>query len=302
MTPCQTRPAHRGRDQNKLQEEKMEKMVKIIETPKGKIELSQIGEGSPILYLHGSLSNCNNDMGYQPLIDAGYSIITPSRPGYGNTPVSSGKTAEQAADLLNELLIYLKLDSVIVIAVSGGGLTGVYFAAKYPEKVKKLVLESAVSKPLSEEKERYKNAQAFYGKGHKFIWGLLNFIGRVSKRSLVKKTYELFSTGDIQSIMREIKREEIDAVVKFYQKKPENIGALNDLEHTITENTFESIKAPTLIVHSKEDRAVPFAHAENSKSKIINSELFIAETWGHFILIGKGSNEVNRKVISFIAQ
>jgi pimeloyl-ACP methyl ester carboxylesterase len=275
-------------------------IIENVETIKGKIEFSRNGEGSPILYLHGSLSNCNDDIGHKPLIEAGYSIITPSRPGYGNTPITSGKTAEQAADLLKELLDYLKIDSANVIAVSGGGLTELYFASKYSNKVKKLILESAVSKPLFEDKERYKNAKSFYGKGHKYIWFLLNFMGKTSKRSLVKKTYELFSTCDTKRIMQEIKKEEIDAVIKFYQKKPENVGALNDLEQTITEEVFQNIKAPTLIVHSKEDKAVPFSHAENSKSKIKNSELFVAETWGHFIWIGKGSDEVNKKVIGFI--
>lgn len=276
------------------------KVVEIIETRKGKIEFSRIGEGLPILYLHGSLSNCNDNMGQSPLIEAGYSIIIPSRPGYGNTPLNSGITAEQASDLMNELLDSLNISILDVIAVSGGGLTGLYFASKYPEKVRHLLLESAVSKPLNEEKERYQNAKSFYGKGHKFIWSLLKIIGIISKNSLVRKTYELFSTCDTEEIMKEIKEEDKDAIVRFYKKKPENTGALNDLEQTITDEVFTNIIAPTLIVHSRNDKAVPFSHAENSKSKIRNSELYIADTWGHFIWIGKGSEDVFKKVISFL--
>jgi pimeloyl-ACP methyl ester carboxylesterase len=276
------------------------KVIEIIETKRGKIEFSRNGEGSPILYLHGSLSNCNENIGLGPLIEAGYSIIIPSRPGYGNTPLNSGISAEQASDLINELLETINLNIVDVIAVSGGGLTGLYFASKYPEKVRKLLLESAVSKPLKEEEERYNDAKKFYGKGHKYIWSLMKIIGTISKRSLVKKTYELFSTCDTKEIMKQIKKEEIDIIIKFYKKKPENIGALNDLEHTIADEIIMNINAPTLIIHSKYDKAVPFSHAENSKSKIKNSELFIAETWGHFIWIGKGSEDVFTKVISFL--
>jgi pimeloyl-ACP methyl ester carboxylesterase len=132
------------------------KAAVIIETRKGKIEFSRNGEGSPILYLHGSLSNCNENIGLDPLIDAGYSIIVPSRPGYGKTPLNSGISAEQASDLMNELLECLNINIADVIAVSGGGLTGLYFASKYPGKVRKLLLESAVSKPL------------------KFAWKLMN--------------------------------------------------------------------------------------------------------------------------------
>lgn len=65
----------------------MKKIIEIIDTVKGKIEFARNGEGTPVLYLHGSLANCNDEFGHKQLIDAGYSIITPSRPGYGKTPV-----------------------------------------------------------------------------------------------------------------------------------------------------------------------------------------------------------------------
>lgn len=276
------------------------KEIDIIETNHGKIEYSRKGNGSPILYLHGSLSNCNDDFGHEPLIKAGFSIISPSRPGYGHTPLSSGQTAEQAADLLQDLLDYLNIKVIDVIAVSGGGLTGLYFCSKYQNSVRKIILESAVSKPLNLEKERYKSAKLFYGNRHRFIWWTLNVMGTFSKRSLVKKTYELFSTCNVKTIMKEITDPEIDAVVKFYKKDPENIGALNDLDHFITDDVICNILAPTLIVHSRQDRAVPFEHAENANKLICNSELFIADTWGHFIWIGNGSEQVSQKVISFL--
>jgi predicted alpha/beta hydrolase family esterase len=86
--------------------------------------------------------------------------------------------------------------------------------------------------------------------------------------------------------MREITPEAIGEIIEFYRKNPENKGALVDLGHSIGDKVFERILSPTLIVHSKEDRAVPFEHAENA-AKISNSELFVANTWGHFIFIEK---------------
>lgn len=287
-------------DQSSKRSIYMQKTIGKVKTKYGLIEFSKIGNGSPILYLHGSLSNCNDDMGYCPLIKAGFSIITPSRPGYGETPLNSGVSAEKAANLINDLIDYLKLNVFDVIAVSGGGLTGLYLASKYPEKVKKLILASAVTKPLKMEKERYKSAKTFYGPGHKIIWTFLNLTGLISKKALVKKTYELFSTCNVKEIMYEIKKEDINAIIKFYKKKTQNIGALNDLEQIITDDILIKISAPTLIVHSKQDRAVPFNHAQNAIELIKNSELYIAETWGHFIWIGKGSEGVFNKVINFL--
>ena len=50
----------------------------------------------------------NNYFSY--ILDAGIGVITPSRPGYGRTPLSSGKTSAEAADLLAALLDELKID------------------------------------------------------------------------------------------------------------------------------------------------------------------------------------------------
>ncbi len=49
------------------------------------MEYSIHGEGEPILVFHGGHSNCNEQFGYATLENEGYSLITPSRPGYGTT-------------------------------------------------------------------------------------------------------------------------------------------------------------------------------------------------------------------------
>jgi esterase/lipase len=131
------------------------------------------------------------------------------------------------------------------------------------------------------------------------MWGMLRFAGKVSRRSLVKKTYELFSTCDTDEIMKEIKKEDIEAIYEFYNKKPENTGALLDLGHKVADGVLNSITVPVLIVHSKEDRAVPFSNAEYSNMNIKGSRLFAAGTWGHFVFVGKGSEDVLKEIINF---
>ena len=97
----------------------MNRKVEIVETSKGKIEFSQEGQGIPILKIHGTSQNCDDQIGHQSLLAGRYSIITPCRPGCGNTPLSTGQTPEEGADLLNELLNYLHIESVYVLAFSG---------------------------------------------------------------------------------------------------------------------------------------------------------------------------------------
>src|SRR5690625_1523518 len=110
------------------------------------IEYSIIGEGEPIVVFHGGHSNCMEEFGYRPLIKNGYSIITPSRAGYSFTSKEIGANLTNASTFYAKLLDYLRIDKVHVIAISAGGPTGIRFTSLFPERVRSLILESAVSK------------------------------------------------------------------------------------------------------------------------------------------------------------
>ena len=149
--------------------------TKTTRLEKGNIEYTLKGDGPVILNLHGGHSNSQENFGYQPLLDAGYSILTPSRPGYGRTDVEIGKTAADTADSLIELLDCLEIDQVYLIGVSAGGPTAIYLASKYSTRVEKLVLESAASKAwLNQNDLEYKVGKIiFNSKFQKLTWFVL---------------------------------------------------------------------------------------------------------------------------------
>ena len=74
----------------------------------------------------------------------GFGVIAPSRSGYGRTPRTSGDIYANEADLFAALLDDLNIDKVVLVAVSGGGPTGVNFAARHPERIACLIMECAV--------------------------------------------------------------------------------------------------------------------------------------------------------------
>ncbi len=76
----------------------------VISTSKGAIEYTLLGSGPVVLVCHGTSSNCFSVESFQPLADAGFSVLTPSRPGYGRTPLVSGISAAQAAEAMIALL------------------------------------------------------------------------------------------------------------------------------------------------------------------------------------------------------
>src|SRR5437870_6529367 len=121
-------------------------MNSIAQMEKGPIEYRVVGQGPAVLVLNGGHTNCNSPLGHEQFfLNRGYQLVIPSRPGYGNTPSSTGRTAEAFADALVGLLDHLHLERVIVVGISGAGPTTLQLAGRHPERVSKLILQNAVT-------------------------------------------------------------------------------------------------------------------------------------------------------------
>ncbi len=106
-----------------------------------------------------------------------FCLITPSRPGYGKTPLFNLVSPKDTAELFIALLDELELKSVIVFGISAGGLTAIELASNFPDRVKKLVLVSAVTKKwMTEKDDTYQRAKKLFSPSvEKYSWGLFRF-------------------------------------------------------------------------------------------------------------------------------
>jgi pimeloyl-ACP methyl ester carboxylesterase len=254
-----------------------------------------------VLHCHGTSSDCFSTDEIKPLVDAGFSVLTPSRPGYGRTPLSTGRTSAQAAEALVALLDCLQVQTCAVVAVSGGGPTGVALAGLYPQRVTRLVLLEAVT--WAEERPNepgYRSQAAFYGPLHNLFWGMLGFFSRVSPRSIARQNLFLFSTHDPDDALARLSAEDIPKFGHFFQGHSSRQGALNDLTHTVGPELLRSVSQPTLVVHSREDRSVPFSHAEWSLEHIPQAELCESGFTGHFFWIGPDFQGISRRMAEFL--
>jgi pimeloyl-ACP methyl ester carboxylesterase len=273
----------------------------ITQTSKGPIEYTLLGDGLVVLVCHGTSSNCFSTELASPLVEAGFKVLTPSRPGYGRTPLAAGRTAVEAAEALIALLDSLQIQTCFVVAVSGGGPTGIALAAKFPQRVERLVMVSAISRPEDRSNEpNYKNQTAFYGPMHWVTWGMLGLMSRLSPRSMARQTLAIFSTHDPADGLKKLSREDIEKISRFYQGQSSRQGALNDGTHTVGKELLIAITQPTLVVHSREDAAVPFGHAEWSLENIPKSELCEAGFTGHFFWVGPDFPRISQRMVEFL--
>jgi len=275
----------------------------IAHTPHGPIEYTLLGSGPAVLVCHGTSSNCFSTEMAGPLVEAGFSVLTPSRPGYGRTPLEAGGSAAEAAQALVALLDDLHIPTCVVVAVSGGGPTGVALAGGFPQRVKRLVLAAAVTHPEDRPNEAgYKNQMAFYGPMHGLTWSMLGLMSRLSPRSMARQTLAILSTYDPADGLARLSPESIKKISRFYQGRSSRKGALADAAHCVGANLLESIRQPTLVIHSPEDKSVPFGQAEWSLQHIPQARLCKAGITGHFFWVDPDNDRICRELVAFLRE
>ena len=273
----------------------------IAQTIKGPIEYTLQGHGPVVLVCHGTSENCYSSSSMTPLLDAGFSLLTVSRPGYGRTPSDVGRSNAAAAHALAALLDQLEIPQCSVIAISGGGPTGVTFAAHYPERVNNLVLIAANTYTENRQNEPgYASQKSFYGPLHGLFWGMLRLFSMLSPRRTALQTLAIFSTHDPKDTMSRLSPGDIRTLCHFFHAHSSREGALNDLTHVVTRELMQGVLSPTLIIHSREDASIPFQHAEWSMEHIPNVRLCESGFTGHFYWIGPDYQRICESMINFL--
>nr|WP_046174647.1 alpha/beta hydrolase [Domibacillus indicus] len=267
------------------------------------LEYGIMGDGLPVLVMHGGHSNCYEEFGYQHLVDHGCKLITPSRAGYG---LSSAASLEEAVSLYVKLLDHLSISQVHLIGVSAGGTSAIKLASLFPERVKTLSLQSAVVGTwLTAEHTEYKTAQIIFRQPFEWItWNLLKTFSNISPRLAFKPLFSSLSTLSYEEAKPLIWEEDIEELRKMNNRQRSGEGFLMDLKNSaaITESDLERITCPTLIQASINDRSVSNAHAYFANLHIPSTKLKLYNTWGHLIWLGEGSVQVGDDVIAFIRE
>ncbi|GGO01025.1 alpha/beta fold hydrolase [Saccharibacillus kuerlensis] len=283
----------------------MSRTTGIYEHKQLSLEYSIVNPGgSPILVMHGGHSSCNEELGYAELEQQGYSVLTPSRPGYGQSSSTHGADLSTACLAYIKLLDHLHLDQVHVIGISAGGPSAIRFASQYPERVKSLTLQCAVSGEwLTSKDKEYKATQIlFHPSREKYTWKLLGSMASFSPRLVFKQMAPSFSQLPYAALKSLISDSDIQEFKKMIQRQRSGQGFLIDLTHTasVTPEELQSIKCPTLILHSRNDATVSVDHAYHAHQHIPNSKLCVLESWGHLIWLGEGAADMQAELMNFL--
>lgn len=254
----------------------------ILKTEYGDIEYTVEGKGTPILLIHGAGGGYDQGLwAGKVFFGNGYKFVSVSRYGYLRSPIPDNASIKSQAAAYETLLDNLSIDKIIVVGVSAGGPSATQFANDYPNRCSALILISAVSMgPAPGDQDPF-----YVGIIHTIqqsdyaYWLFTRFLQStiLDMMGIPSQVYETFSPEQ-----KELAQEMLDIMHPMSQRYK---GTVND-EKMIEFYTVptDNLRAPTLIIHAKDDALVSYKHAENAHSKINQSQLVLYDTGGHGML------------------
>lgn len=105
-----------------------------------KLNYKKSGSGPPLVILHGLFGSLDNWFSIARELDDEFTLYLVDQRNHGDSPHSQDWNYAVMVEDLKELLDAKELDKVYLMGHSMGGKTAMNFAAKYPERVEKLIV------------------------------------------------------------------------------------------------------------------------------------------------------------------
>lgn len=275
-------------------------------TPLGAVEYCCFGSGNALLALHGGMGGCDQSVLLARAAlgdDPAASVIAVSRPGYLGTPLASGASPAEQADLYAALLDRLGVAKALVIAVSAGGPSALQFALRHPARCAGLILVSCCSGRLDIPPEVTKRMPMMKLMA-RLPWLVALMRWRADRDPMMTARRSVrdpevaartLADPDAGPLLRELQSQ---VLTRLAARLP---GTLNDMSMfgAMPPLPLDKIAAPTLVIHGRADRVVPFAHGQRVADAVPGAELLAIENGEHVSLF-TDLDQIRARVRDFI--
>ncbi len=287
---------------------------RIIQTAAGLVEYDLTPGDSPvILSSHGGIGGVDQARVMASWVDASaFRVLSISRPGYLGTPLESGRTIEDQADLFAALLDALGIDKVAVISASAGGPPAYMFAVRHPQKSWSLVPIDSVSGYYDMPETVGPISEAIFTThlGQK----LLKMIGEARPDIFLKQIFQSEAYFTKKQAAKHLEyalgSDEAKVFVQAFMNtmNPYNtrkVGTENDMDlyRKLTHLPVERIKCPSLIIHGTHDADVKFYDGVYAYENIPGAERFWIEEGSHLgFWLSENGLKAREKAREFLAR
>jgi len=260
--------------------------VRFLDVDSGRIACGMSGAGKPLVIPCSWVGDVQELLGWPSFrffIDAlghEHSVVRFDRPGSGLSGPGSLPATLEAEERLLETVVEQLEAPVSLFGMSCGACSAVALAAKRPELVDRLVLWAPYANGAEITTPAIRESLTSLVRAH---WGL-------GSSTIVDLLIPDASVGD-QRAFAEAQRRLATA-----EESARLLTLVYDVDVT---DMLEDVAAPTLVLHRRGDRAIPFALGRDAASRMRDSRFVALRGRDHFPWIGD-SADVVRHMRSFL--
>lgn len=263
--------------------------IRFLRVGDGRIAYTVSGEGPCLVAPAWWVSHLEFDWLSEPFrsfwesVGRGHALVRYDGPGVGMSDREARPdelTTERQVDLLAALLDQLGPERVTLLGGSSGGCAAVAFAARFPERVERLLLYGAFANGPAIASPAVQEAIVAAIRSH---WGLGSrvladiFLGEVDpvEQERFARFQRAAASAEIAAAMLEM------------------------IYRTDIRTELERVRAPTLVVHRRADRAIPYEQGRALAAAIPGARLIPLDGSAHFPWAGNARSVV-RALRSFL--
>jgi 2-hydroxy-6-oxonona-2,4-dienedioate hydrolase len=272
-----------------------ESTSRTVSVAAGELHYHEAGSGHPVILLHGSgpgatgWSNFSRNIG--PLAEH-FHVYAVDMPGWGESHAVSRDEVDHP-ESLRQFMDALGIERAALVGNSMGGVTVMAMAIKHRERVSHAITMGS----------GHMQTPKLFGAGDGPTEGL-----KVLFAAYADPTPEnMFRLVDVMTYGPEHATEELararseatlarpDHVQNFLEGLPKGgpVREWFDLE------ALRDVQIPTLLLHGRDDRVVPYEDSLHFVARIPNSRLVLVNRCGHWLMI-EHADEFNRLVTEFV--
>ena len=225
--------------------------------------------GDYLLLLNGLMMTDKSWLPLMPTLKENYRVICLNMHDQGSSEKMDGDyTNEIQVDCVLALINHLSIEKINIVGTSYGGAVGIFFAIKYPHRLKRMLLLNTIcyAEPYLREIGRlWQKGAASYDVDTYYD----TFVPNIYAPRYFEKHYDAIYKR--KEMLRDLPKEYFDSIIR--------LG--NSADNFDMRDRLCEITAPVLVVACDEDYITPLTQQRLLAEKIPNSQLIILPEVGH---------------------
>ena len=249
-----------------------------VELPGATVNYAEIGEGEPILFVHGLAGCWQNWLENLPHFGRTHRAIALDLPGFGESPMPSWPIGMPAyGQLIHDFCEKLGIDRVAaLVGNSMGGFVSTEAVIDQPSRFDRLVLVSAAGISFAEAIASLRGRVSLAT-----FETAMSFLSRPHRTWLARRRGRRYAFANLVRYPNRLRPELLAELIDPGLRSPGFPAAIRSIGGYDTRHRLTEIEIPTLVVWGMHDRIVPVEAAIGYHRLIPGSRLELFERTGH---------------------